>query len=105
MPCGTPHPPGPAPDESGIPAAVAIAKAAQVAVLFLGTDQTTEAENFDRVNLTLPGAQEALLEAVVAVQPNVIVVLINGGPLDVSFAKSSASVRAILEAFQPGEFI
>ena len=35
------------------------AKAAQVAVLFLGNDQSTEAENFDRSSLALPGAQQA----------------------------------------------
>jgi beta-glucosidase len=54
----------PPPDITGIPAAVAAAKAADVAVLFLGADQTTEAENFDRETLGLVGAQEQLLSAV-----------------------------------------
>ena len=53
----------PPPDVSGIPPAVALAAAADVAVLFLGADQTTEAENFDRVSLGLVGAQEELLKA------------------------------------------
>jgi hypothetical protein len=72
-------------------------------IMFLGTDQTTEAENFDRVSLRLPGAQEELLELVASVSKNVVVVLMNGGPLAIEFAKSSPSVRAIVEAFQPGE--
>ena len=42
---------------------------------FLGNDQTTEAENFDRYSLALPGAQQDLLEAVAAAQPNVVIVL------------------------------
>jgi len=107
MPCtvgkdgkGGPMPP---PDTSGIPAAVRAAKAADVAILFLGSDQTTEAENFDREGLKLVGAQEELLKEVTTVQENVIVVLIHGGPIDVSSANASPSVRAILDAFQPGE--
>ena len=49
--------PMPPPNTSGIPAAVEVAKAADVAILFLGSDQTTEAENFDREGLGLVGAQ------------------------------------------------
>ena len=63
----------PAPDTSNISAAVAVAKQADVAILFLGADQTTEAENFDRETLGLVGAQEQLLAAVTAVQKNVVV--------------------------------
>lgn len=108
MPCsvgpkGDNPKPLPAPDTSGIAAAVAAAKAADVAVLFLGSDQTTEAENFDRVELTLVGAQEQLLAAVSAVQPNVVVVLIHGGPIAVESAAASTQVKAIVDAFQPGE--
>ena len=45
------------PTALGIPAAVAAAKAADVAVLFIGSDQTTEAENFDRRAIGLAGVQ------------------------------------------------
>ena len=95
--------PLPAPDTSGIAAAVAAAKAADVAVLFLGADQTTEAENFDRLELGLVGAQDQLLAAVTAVQPNVVLVLIHGGPIAVEAAAASTQVKAIVDAFQPGE--
>lgn len=101
MPCHGPVPP--APNTSMIPAAVAAARAADVAILFLGADQTTEAENFDRRTLTLVGAQQQLLEAVLAVQDKVVLVLINGGPIDVSSAVANPAARAVVEAFQPGE--
>ena len=97
-----PHP-LPPPDISGIPAAVTAAKSADIAIIFLGSDQTTEAENFDRRTLGLVGAQEDLLEAVSAVQSNVVVVLVHGGPIAVESAEADPSVRAIVAAFQPGE--
>lgn len=88
-------------DTSGIAAAVAAAKAADVAVLFLGSDQTTEAENFDRNSITLVGVQEQLLAAVLKVQPKTVVVLIHGGPL--ASTQIATNVPAVLEAFYPGE--
>ena len=57
---------------SGIADAAAAAAAAHVSVLFIGSDQTTEAENFDRQNITLAGAQELLLKAVLEANPNTI---------------------------------
>ena len=63
-----------------------------------------EAEGFDRRSLGLVGAQEELLQKVADVSETVVLVLINGGPVDVSTAVASESVVAILEAFQPGEF-
>jgi hypothetical protein len=41
-------------------------------VLFIGSDQTTEAENFDRQSITLAGVQEHLLNAVLAANPKTI---------------------------------
>jgi beta-glucosidase len=97
MPC----PKGKAVDKSGIPAAVALAKAADVAVLFIGSDQTTEAENFDRSSLRLAGVQSELVKAVVAAQPKSVIVLINGGPLAIEH--EADSVPAIIESFMPGQ--
>jgi beta-D-xylosidase 4 len=86
---------------SGIPAAVAAAAAADVAILFVGSDQTTEAENFDRDTITLAGVQETLVLAVIAAQPNTIVVFINGGV--VSSPNTVAKASSIVEAFYGGE--
>ena len=66
-------PPGQAIDKSGFAEAIAAAKAAQLAVVFVGSDQTTEAENFDRDSISLTGVQEQLVQAVLAVQPRTVV--------------------------------
>ena len=89
-------------DRSGFAAAVAAAAAADVAVLFIGSDQTTEAENFDRDALTLTGVQEDLALEVIASQPNTIVVFISGGT--VSSPAIAVAAPAILYSFYGGEF-
>ena len=85
-----------------IPSAVAIAKQADVVILGLGEWQGISGEGSDRSNLDLPGNQEQLLEAVVATGKTVVLVLENGRPLTIGWAK--AHVPAILEAWYPGEF-
>ena len=88
-------------DTSGIAAAAAAAAAADVAVLFVGSDQTTEAENFDRNGLGLAGVQEQLVEAVLAAQPATVVVFISGGI--VSSPTAMAGAGAALQAHYGGE--
>ena len=70
-------------------------------MVFVGLDQTSEAENFDRNNLTLPGVQKELVQSVLAAQPNTVVVLVNGGPVSSEWIASN--VPAVVEAFYPGE--
>jgi beta-glucosidase len=85
-----------------IPAATAKARAADVVILGLGEWQGISGEGFDRTDLGLPASQEQLLEAVVAAGKPVILVLENGRPLTIGWAKEH--VPAILEAWYPGEF-
>lgn len=85
-----------------IPSAVAIAKQADIVILGMGEQQGISGEGFDRSNLDLPGNQEQLLEAVVATGKPVVLVLENGRPLTICWAKEH--VPAILEAWYPGEF-
>jgi len=85
-----------------IGAAVAKAKEADVVILGMGEWQGVEGEGFDRTNLDLPGNQEPLLEAVAATGEPVVLVLENGRPLTIGWAKQH--VPAILEAWYPGEF-
>jgi beta-glucosidase len=85
-----------------IAAAVAKAKDADVVILGLGERQGISGEGFDRTDLGLPDNQEQLLEAVVAAGKPVVLVLENGRPLTIGWAKSH--VPAILEAWYPGEF-
>jgi beta-D-xylosidase 4 len=88
-------------DASGIPAAAAAAAAADVAVLFVGLDQTSEAENFDRNGLGLPGAQDALIAAVVAANPRTVLVVVGGGPVSAPLAYGAAA--SVLHAGYGGQ--
>ena len=85
-----------------IPSAVAIAKQAEVVILGLGERPGISGEGLDRSTLDLPDNQEQLIEAVVATGKPVVLVLQNGRPLTIGWAK--AHVPAILEAWYPGEF-
>ena len=82
----------------GIGQAVAAAQAADVAVLVLGETQEMSGESASRSTLDLPGKQQELLDAVVATGKPVVVVLVNGRPLDLKNSKASA----ILEMWYPG---
>jgi beta-glucosidase len=64
--------------------ATTVAEQADVVVVFLGLPVTEESEGFDRQHLELPAAQTTLLDAVLAVNQRVIVVLSNGGVVRVS---------------------
>lgn len=81
--------------------AIEIAKKADVVVLYVGTTLAIEAEGHDRTTLVLPGNQQELVEAVMAVNPKTVVVEMNAGPLAVSWIKKN--VPAILEAWWCGE--
>ncbi|KAH6778202.1 Glycosyl hydrolase family protein [Perilla frutescens var. frutescens] len=84
--------------------AVAIAKEADHVVLVMGLDQTLEREKLDRLDLGLPGHQENLITAVAdAARKPVVLVLLCGGPVDVSFAKQNPKIGSILWAGYPGE--
>jgi len=85
-----------------IATAAAKAQTADVVILGLGEWQGISGEGFDRTNIDLPGNQEQLLEAVVAAGKPVVLVLENGRPLTIGWAKEH--VPAILEAWYPGEF-
>ena len=85
-----------------IPSALASARDADVVVLGLGERPGISGEGFDRSSLDLPGNQEQLLEAVVATGKPIVLVLENGRPLTIGWAKEH--VPAILEAWYPGEF-
>jgi beta-glucosidase len=80
--------------------ALQLAKSADLTILTLGEARDMSGEAASRSSLELPGKQEELLEAVTALGKPVVLVLINGRPLDISWA--SSHVPAILEAWYPG---
>ena len=74
---------------------------ADVAVVFLGVPAELESEGFDRDDLELPASQTALLDAVLAVNPKVVVVLSNGGVVRLSGV--AERVPAIVEGWLLGQ--
>jgi len=80
--------------------AVALARRSDVAVLVLGEIDLMSAESASRSSLKLSNGQEELLEAVAATGKPVVLVLVNGRPLDISWA--AEHVPAILEVWYPG---
>ena len=92
----------PVPDDAKtIAEAVETAKKADVAILALGEPTNwMEGEAGSRTQLGFTGAQEQLLEAVVATGKPVILVVLAGRPLELKWA--AAHVPAILEAWSPG---
>jgi beta-glucosidase len=80
--------------------AVAAAKRCDLTVLVLGEIDLMSGEAASRSSLKLSGGQEELLESVAALGKPVVLVLVNGRPLDISWA--AEHVPAILEAWYPG---
>ncbi|WP_350350119.1 glycoside hydrolase family 3 C-terminal domain-containing protein [Microbacterium sp. A8/3-1] len=80
--------------------AVAVAAAADVAVVFLGLPAAEESEGFDREHIDLPAVQLALLDAVLEANPRTVVVLSNGGVVALPFADR---VPAIVESWLLGQ--
>jgi beta-glucosidase len=80
--------------------AIDLVKKSQVAILVLGEAQNMSGERASRSTLTLPGRQQELLEAAVATGKPVVLVLLNGRPLNITWA--SQHVPAILDAWYPG---
>ena len=68
-------------DEAMMADAVEKAKAADVAVLFVGLPDAFEGEGYDRRHLDMPKCQNALIERICEVQKHVVVVLHNGAPI------------------------
>jgi beta-glucosidase len=85
-------------DPGAFPAGAAeVAKQADVAIVFATRH---ESEGFDTPDLSLPWGQDALIEAVAAANPNTIVVLETGSPIDMPWRDR---VKAIVEAWFPGQ--
>lgn len=84
--------------------AEAAARVADAAVVVVGLDQSIEAEARDRNGVLLPGKQEELVKRVGwACKGPTVVVLMSGGPIDVSFAKNDGKISGILWVGYPGQ--
>jgi beta-glucosidase len=86
--------------ETAFQEAVATARRADLVIMVLGENADMAGEAASRSSLDLPGRQEELLKAVVALGKPVVLVLLNGRPLSIVWA--AEHVPAILEAWEPG---
>jgi beta-glucosidase len=80
--------------------AAAVAAAADVAVVVVGTDAEWETEGEDRTTMDLPGRQDELIARVAAANPNTIVVINAGSPVTMPWL---ADVAAVMQVWFPGE--
>jgi beta-glucosidase len=78
-------------DPELISKAVEVAKKAETAILFVGNNRTVENESQDRQNLELPFGQDELIKAVCAANPNTIIVIVAGAPVDLHVADSCSA--------------
>lgn len=83
-------------DQALIDEAVKVAKAAKVAVIFAGLPDIFESEGYDRTHMSLPNCQNRLIKEILAVQPNTVVLLHNGAPVEMPWVDD---VKGILEVY------
>lgn len=78
--------------EGLIAEAVQAARAADVAVVVVGTNSKVESEGYDRTSLNLPGRQDDLVRAVAAANPRTVVVVNSGSPVLLPWRDDVAAV-------------
>ncbi|MGI5322459.1 glycoside hydrolase family 3 protein [Actinomadura nitritigenes] len=88
------------PEDEELAAAVEAARAADAAVVIVGTNDDVESEGFDRTTLALPGRQDELVSAVAAANPRTVVVVNAGAPVLMPWRDE---VAAVLWAWLPGQ--
>ncbi|MFF1303419.1 glycoside hydrolase family 3 protein [Streptomyces sp. NPDC058307] len=87
------------PDEL-IAEAVEAARNADTAVVVVATTERVESEGYDRGDLALPGRQDELVRAVAAANPNTVVVVNSGSPVELPWRED---VAAVLLGWFPGQ--
>lgn len=95
------------PDRSGIEAAVAAAREAEVAVVAVGDlaglfGHGTSGEGCDSVDLSLPGLQAELVQAVLETGTPTVLVVVSGRPYSLGAFARHENCAAIVQAFMPG---
>ena len=87
-------------DETLAAAAIKAAENVDKAVIFAGLPDSFESEGYDRSHMQLPSCQNRLISEILKVQPNTIVVLHNGSPVELPWRHE---VKGILEAYLGGQ--
>lgn len=87
-------------DQSLLQQAVAGARQADIAVIFAGLTDDYEAEGFDRTTMTMPETHNQLIQQVASANPNTVVVLVGGSPVELPWA---LNVKAIINMYLSGQ--
>lgn len=87
-------------DEALAKEAVAKAAEADKAVIFAGLPDSFESEGYDRQHMKLPDCQNRLIKEILQVQPNTVIVLHNGSPVEMPWL---SEVKGVLEAYLGGQ--
>lgn len=80
--------------------AVALAKKADVVLLYIGLDEIAESEGLDRTHMRLPGNQLSLLKKVTAANPHVVAVLSGGSALEMEWV---GRCQAVVHGYLGGQ--
>lgn len=89
-------------DEKLIAEAVSLAEKSDKAVIFAGLPDSFESEGFDRSHMRMPENQNKLIAEVCKVQPNTVVVLHNGSPVEMPWVND---VKGIVEVYLGGQSV
>jgi beta-glucosidase len=87
-------------DDALVAGAVTVAGDVDVCVVFIGLPPAYESEGFDRKHMRLPESHNKLVEAITAANPNVVVVLYNGSPVEMPWVDKASG---IVEAYLAGQ--
>lgn len=80
--------------------AIELAKQADIVLLYLGLDESSESEGMDRTQFSLPSNQLELVSALKQVNPNLIGILSGGSSFDLSFDRD---LKAVLTGYLSGQ--
>ena len=80
--------------------AVELAKQADVVLLYIGLDEISESEGLDRPHMRLPQSQTSLLQAVSAVNPNIVAVMSAGSAVEMPWLDQC---RAVIHGYLCGQ--
>lgn len=89
-------------DEAMLTEAVEAARKAKAAVIFAGLPDSFESEGYDREHMKMPQNQNRLISEIAKVQPNTVVVLHNGSPIEMPWIDE---VAAVLECYLGGQAV
>ena len=87
-------------DKSLLQAAVSGARANEIAIVFAGLTEDYESEGFDRTSMAMPASHNELIARVAEANPNTVVVLVGGSPVELPWL---GKVKAVLNMYLSGQ--